>query len=228
MKQELEKLRTELNERIDLAIKELTPPSSEFEVGKWYYFERDDGDSFLAKFSRLDEYRFYYSHCAPLNYHNMVWAEDDWCNVSLLKRPATKEEVESALIKEAEKRGFKEGVEIMSFFSNLTPYVSPVKLKQKDKWKYKSDEDSLHHEDGARIYCKGKWAEIVKDSPIKIGGYEMKVEGDAVKFGCKNFSKVELEHLHDIMMENDFTTVHFNNYEPVSLDTINAILEKLK
>ena len=73
---------------------------------------------------------------------------------------ATDQEVETALIKEAKKRGFKEGVTIKCLNNNFH-----------NTYKLKSTFNDLYIEDGdlwfgtEEIFINGKWAEIIEDNP---------------------------------------------------------------
>jgi hypothetical protein len=78
--------------------------------------------------------------------------------------PATDKEVEEALIKEAKKRGFKEGAVV-----NQKPAYNGyggIHTVRSNDFKYYSLEDNFSI-NGIGIYKKGKWAEIVKETITK-------------------------------------------------------------
>ncbi len=89
------------------------------------------------------------------------WIESFMSKPSYYDRPATDKEVETALIKEAKKRGFKEGVCIKGMLSGNPQYLT----------------DDLHYESNhhikerinslssfwTTIFRKGKWAEIIEE-----------------------------------------------------------------
>jgi hypothetical protein len=105
----------------------------------------------------------------------------DWeysCNWSFYSYPnnwrvATEEEIKSALIAEAKKRGFKEGVMVnrsKEFIDNAGLsgfYGCSVKIYN-DVFEYDKDHDVLYL-DTYLIYHKGQWAEVIKEE-IKIAG----------------------------------------------------------
>jgi len=128
---------------------------------------------------------------------------------------ATDKEVEEALIAEAKRRGFKEGVEVKSLtrdklmlrFETLCFFDNGLV----DKW-------------GSFIFKNGKWAEIVEDK-IMIGGHEIVLNNDRrIKVGCKIFLKSEIRDIKDIMINNKFKTVAFDGIE-TDLETIEKILK---
>lgn len=91
-------------------------------------------------------------------------------------RPATPSEVQEALTKEAIKIGIVKGAtvsrgyELLKISSNCG-MIEKFKVEEGD-FEYYPNEDILRV-DGDTIYCQGKWATIIKDEVIKIGGYEV-------------------------------------------------------
>lgn len=120
------------------------------EKGKWYISL--DG-RFLHNYQGSYSYGFNWSG----NWSNTLHASESMDDF----RPATDKEVEEALIKEAKKRGFKEGVRFNSAYSgNIhgrnTGVVSELNL---------SINIGLHT-NNQWVFYKGKWAEIVSE-PVK-------------------------------------------------------------
>ncbi len=77
--------------------------------------------------------------------------------------PATDKEVEEALIKEAKKRGFKEGVRFDCARTTRTNC-----LQQTTKWEYNPyNGNTLSCKRTQFIYSEGKWATII-DQPKKL------------------------------------------------------------
>jgi len=148
-------------------------------------------------------------------------------------RPATHSEVETALIAEAKRRGFKEGVVLSQPLCLINGWDAVKGIKITGKYfKYRESEDCLRL-DGKRIYSNGQWAEIIKDDKIEIGGYEVRIETDICnerrtsidnnKF-TKDFwqaAKLISEHSKAKIM------VGCSKQFDVSLETINKILAKL-
>jgi hypothetical protein len=105
--------------------------------------------------------------------------------------PATDKEVQEALIEEAKRRGFKEGVTCR--FNGET-----FKLELKD---FYIEGITLDGTAGFRdaygnvVFKDGKWAEIIKTKVI-INGYEMNQDGDIISFGCGKFNKEFFIHLY--------------------------------
>ncbi len=128
--------------------------------------------------------------------------------------PATDEEVKEALIKEAKKIGFKEGV---GFKSASTEF----KCKINSNWNYNPNINSLSNY-GGHVFCEGKWAEII-DEPLKVCGYEVKKVDNHFEIGCKKIHESRVKSLKDLMQHSGFKTVSFDNYS-VSLEEINKIL----
>lgn len=96
----------------------------------------------------------------------------DWCDVfdSSGTKPenlklATKEEVEKALISEAKKRGFKEGVK----------YIPISQIGDLNDKFYVAEHDVEMYEGNLQLYCgmqwvfaDGKWAEIIQETEIEL------------------------------------------------------------
>lgn len=105
---------------------------------------------------------------------------------------ATPKEIESHLIKEAKRRGYKEGAKVRCLMTK-TPleltsfnyYNSPDSLDS-DQLAFNCEENK--GEVACIIYKQGQWAEIIKDEPIKIGGYEVKFKKGKVSVGCREVS----------------------------------------
>lgn len=220
MKNELEQLRKELNDKIDSAIKSLTP-KQEFEKDVWYkgvegskiwFFKTTDG-----------------RNCIGLE--DGVWRSgrwnigttEDWKNVIISK--ATKEEIQTALEAEAKKR-----------------YPAPCDIKYLDgniekllgySLRYDSKTDTLHASDMGtqKLYHQGKWAEIITEPKIMIDRYEVTKEKDSFgiyyKIGCKSIRYDALLTISQVMGLNGFKKIKLDEYE-TTLETINQILEKSK
>jgi hypothetical protein len=80
--------------------------------------------------------------------------------------PATDKEVETMLIKESKHRGYEVGVNILSFHSSLEPYCDTREIYPSG-YTYRSEENSLALRGGFRVFCKGKWAEIIEKKQPK-------------------------------------------------------------
>lgn len=108
-----------------------------------------------------------------------------------------KKEVETALKKEATKRGFKEGVCFNSLDNhNSWGHIGGFKLELKDYrlllWANKWYDPNSDYKDDSKgnitIFENGKWAEIIENT-LTIHGEKMTQEGDIISFGCAKFNK---------------------------------------
>jgi hypothetical protein len=215
MKTELEQLKEQLNQ-ISEKIKELETPS--FQRGKWYKGTGIYSKHFFCctKLEKGNVYGTGYGAVGNwLEYANFAY---DTATHYVL---ATDKEVEEALIKEAKKRGFKEGVKLKHPES---VYKSGLRFNYLSYYA-----DMLCDGYGHVVFKDGIWAEIIKDEPLKVCGYELVTnhkgsETEYYSIGCKNISRKYLESIKYVMDSNSFKTVQFDNYK-VSLETINKILE---
>ena len=132
---------------------------TEFKAGKWIIGKNtNDGRQYI-----------------PHHPVRFIEEGDYWCRFESDKdgrtetskkylRHATEDEVESHLIEEAEKRGYKEGVKVKC----LSEVGGTGILKNRIN-EYDIERDKLWHyiSDGAiLIYKQGKWAEIIKEKPV--------------------------------------------------------------
>ena len=126
--------------------------NTKFEVGKWYKTEIGS-IYFLSKIE--GENLFGYGLDS-----NNVWFDNTWlCEITDIKSLATPKEVEEALIKEAEKRGLKEGIKI-----KFEKYDDRIVIT-KGKLDFLEHENKLRFDYGT-IFYNGEWAEIVKTKTI--------------------------------------------------------------
>lgn len=167
-KEEIEKLEKRLAE---------LKSQPDFEVGKWY--KAKSHNAFFCYKGNGVGYGIRI---------NNVWIDEEPMTEISLWTEATKEEVESALIKQAEKRGFKEGVRFKSASSNMEITLGKVKPSMYDNLLYMSLVGV--------VFCNGKWAEIIEEPKVEINGYEMKQDGDIISFGCAKFRDIQLIRLY--------------------------------
>lgn len=150
----------EWKEKIEQVLPEL---KQKLEVGKWYSGYRDYV-VFITKIKKEDGYNklYYYGF-------SYDWFDDDYIASNEIEsslRPATKEEVEKALIKEAKKRGYNN--------NNSKCLVLDTRIISDDYYfKYRDSEEDLVIQDNTSlrrvnvIYKKGKWSEIIEDPTTK-------------------------------------------------------------
>lgn len=232
----LEEKIAEMQKQLDELKKQVKPT---FEVGKWYVsVSNNERKICITEYLGKEQAHGYgFDYCGDwFNNLKNTWYISDM-------QPATDKEVEEALIKEAIKRGFKEGATFRCLEKGV---VRPYKQYDKDKWgtgkkltlRYFSKENHLFCDDGLynvglsvcsnpSIFRDGKWAEIIKAEPIKINGFDVVKVNESYNIGCKHLYKVELQYIEMFMKRNDYTYVTFsseNNAHKVTLETINKIL----
>lgn len=216
---------SEINKRIEALEAELQKLKNEvkpkFEVGKWYKLKESTGNA-IACYQGI---KSGFGISGEMWFNNDNWTFPDepenWI-------PATHQEVEEALIKEAKKRGFKEGVR---FKSNTPNVYGDTNHTMTDYVKFDFTENGLFSGKGW-IFKDGVWAEIVKDEPIKIGGYSVVIKkssfekdshNDSFEIGCKQMFRHQIQTIYYIMKNNNFKKVSFDGVE-TDIETINKIL----
>lgn len=170
-------------------------------VGKWYTVE-----SGVIKYSHSkpqDRWpnESFIDHCYTVAYLSGIWVENSYVNGCKLK-PATKEEIQTALENEAKKRGFKEGAAFD--ISVIDEIYTKNGVAENNEFIYYPERDVLRL-DGYIIYKDGKWAELLPSTPdITINGYKAEFKVDRVKFGCQEFHKKGIAALNSALE-------HFNS-----------------
>lgn len=189
-----------------------------FEVGKWYNIKSKLGFSYLCCITK-------YTNETLTGYFfdekNQWYNEDDILNIRNIieSNTATESEVFEALKKEAEKKtNGASAIKVKSFYED--------KFYSFDNYHFKFHDNVLQIWDSngwISFMQEGKWAEIIKDGPIKIGGYELKKIGSTFKIGCKKVNTTDVLNIKNFMEANSFTKVAFDGIE-TDLETINKIL----
>jgi len=143
-----EKQKQQLIDLNDSRVNEIL--ESGLKVGEWY---KDLNEKGLYYITEIKEDRFYF-----LGFNvNGYWENNDWYltrNCVLSK--ATKQEVEQALIAEAKRRGFKEGIKVNRNWTK----TKVVDIKNEDFELWGKTKLSLY---GYEIFKDGLWAEIIYD-----------------------------------------------------------------
>jgi len=195
---------------------------TQFEVEKWYMHDH----SIKCLFN-------YQPNGKGFGFNNGDWTLNWCCDPSDWHkevRPATESEIKEALVTEAIKRGFKEGVRIEIIKGYSKGNVSKNKIKS--EFYYELYEDELSCESYGcdyTIYSKGKWATIVKDEPIKIGGYEVSFSGDYTMIDGNIFTKEFWQAAKVVASHNKAgVRVGCSKQFDVSLETINKIINQIK
>jgi len=170
-------------------IEQLKNEKPKFEEG-WYWSDNDK-----------DGWLVYYEDEISHPKYGFDW-DNDWSSgltgeydSGCVK--ATDKEVEEALIKEAKKRGFKEGAYVDWSTHYMKDKPSKMNSSKLCCQLEKGDRFGLRMGGGV-IYANGKWAEII-DTTLEINGYKMEQDGDIIKFGCAKFHKFDLRFWHKIL-----------------------------
>ena len=153
-----------------------------FEVGKWY-----KNGCFLGRITSCsnEDFKFYGFNAGG------AWRDDDYysfVDYSLRDkntREATNEEVQTALIKEAEKLGFKEGVKF-ELIEGKTGSINYDRIIDYE-FRYIHQQNELVIQMlGASytIFKNGKWATII-EKPLTINGKKVEITDTNVIIGCK-------------------------------------------
>lgn len=137
-----------------VALKEWFPQAFkiELEIGKWYKHNK-----FLLY---IIDKTHWYGFDVSGAWNDYATYEDLMTDKDLL--PATDKEVETALIAEAKRRGFKEGVK---YFNASLP--SFKETARNNEFKYINSDEVILYLDGNTIFYNGKWAEIISE-PIEV------------------------------------------------------------
>lgn len=173
----------ELQEKIDKLQQTLDSMKDEpeFGIGKWWVCDR------VPKWLmfRESEHIIY-----GFNLHGDWYANSNYRITTTVTREATHKEVEQALIKEAEKMGFKKGANFNALTYNGSLHHPPKRTLEKGLV-YCEEENSLYEIGTGRFRCfiNGKWAEIITEEPIIIktreGDKEVEfVEDGEINVGC--------------------------------------------
>lgn len=180
-------------EKLQKKLKELETPK--LEKGRWY--KHDEGGVYYAtSFSKVGS-MFGYGVESDGDWYECISNNGIGCLLNNYHtkeciRPATREEVESALIKEAKRRGYDKGVRISSVYSDMYKGRILGDICVTETYQLWADSDECAN---VQIFEDGKWAEIIEKSKVNINGYDMEVNGNEVKFGCAKFTDKQFKYL---------------------------------
>lgn len=116
---------------------------------------------------------------------------------------ADPKEVEQRLIEEAERRGFKKGIEVSREgfqINDLDQVISNVCSKGIHTYMGSVFIGDIEVYDGSA----GKWATIIKGT-VTINGFDMKQDGDIISFGCAEFNKKYLSSMYEWIKASSLT-----------------------
>ncbi len=233
---EVTKLKTENNLLIKLAEGKATVTKvgdylkleePKLEVGKWYY-SSSTRDTVLTCHQRIDDdgtmegYGFF---CGK-------WEEEAWHYNNV--RPATPQEVETALIAEAKKRGFIHEC----LFNEIADQANGGIDQNHGKVGGAFDMvDGVFYTYGYGRWCifkDGKWATIIEDKPPVVNGYDMEIKDGLVKFGCAVLFRSGLIELNEVIQlsEDSFNSesaIQNRKIKSITLDSdVTISVDQLK
>ena len=159
-------IKEKLNEMFPKAFKE------EMEVGTWYKGTTDNNFLICYQGNGSDNYGFWQDQ----TYRNNISFGDYWVDEC---REATAEEIESALINKAKKKGYKKGVKSKCLISDRDAILSSVPY-------YSGDRILAHTKDLVSefmiLFKDGKWAEIIPEE-TKVVTIEKAIKILSKKYG---------------------------------------------
>lgn len=187
-----------------------------YEENKWYK-SKTNQLVFITEFRDYDVIGYGFGN--KNDWFDISEWMDGWKSLEL--RLANHQEVEEALIKEAKKRGFKEGVR---FKSALYKYDCVITTYEFDfHFDYMDMCKNVLFCNGNAIFSNGVWAEIVKDKTIKIGGYSVEKMGESYRVGCKRFEITDFIDAKRLIEKAGVQPLRFESIE-INIETINKIL----
>lgn len=191
-KKEIQKQIDSLQEQLD-NLKE-----DKFEVGKWYRSVRHPKGIYCVKNTENKE-------CYGFDLVG-TWG-NEWRLGTLEIRPATDEEVKEALIKEAKRRGFKEGVRFKSAW-NGEEFVFSEK-----RGYTQLDDTNLCNMGNGSVFYDGRWAEIIEDK-LELNGKEVTIDRskNVIKIGCRKYA---LDWIEDTLKSLDVENIVSIEHEEV-------------
>ena len=167
----------------ETTVRELFPEvfETKLEVGKWYkgvFLQHSNPLIYITGVNEQNNIKSYgfnglnwFDDRLTTRHYGSISDTNDWI-------PATKEEVETALINEAKRRGFKKGV---AFNSLPHQYMNTENNTKVDYIKMSDNMKTLYSSCGV-IENNGKWAEIIqpkqmtKEEIEKELGYEIEIK----------------------------------------------------
>jgi hypothetical protein len=146
------------------------------EVGKWYVSGSvPNWQMFVESVDCGGDVIYGYGIDYLGRWFSSVEGASNSANIETAERPATDKEVEEALIKEAKKRGFKEGVEYSSLYGS-----SDIGKVNNSGFIYKPSINCLCIKSGEQvdaIFRKGKWATIIEEpKTVNLNGEYTEVQ----------------------------------------------------
>jgi hypothetical protein len=221
-RQELEKAARDIQAQIEAL------PKNELEIGKWYKYNNS-----ILNYQGVNEgILMAYGIVRNTSWYNLDkfgTNPEEWV---LLTESEHKTILEPALIAEAKKIGFKEGVKINSLECvNCSSHINEFIDLYDSKHYWFSNNDNEFGMGNKCLFKEGKWATIIEEPKVFIGGYEMKQKHQKVMFGCMEFSKSNIKALYANCKRLNISEVTIkegcSNYH-ITLDQLSEIVKNIE
>lgn len=148
-------------------LKDVNTTNKELEVGKWYKRDTDEIGTFLFLEDKNEFHLTGYGFCEGDWVGRDVEEEyKGWCTMGWTL--ATPEEVKSALVEEAKRRGFEKWND-QNVKCTTGKIVIPSGQAEKQYFDFISEHNSLSLH-GIEVFDKGKWAEIIEQPQSILDG----------------------------------------------------------
>ena len=152
--------------------KELPDLFNKLEVGKWYKINRNRLDDKIALVLFQGNGVKTYGFCHSGEWSDDYGSYDTFINTSYIHTLATEEEVKTALVNEAVKRGFELGKKVKWDFNGFEGYKCSNITK--DNFEYFLNKNKLELSCGI-IFDNGKWATLITEPTEKeLLGHKIK------------------------------------------------------
>jgi len=166
--------------------------TQQLEVGRWYKHDTDSSLVFIKGRGVRDSHYIRYGFDRIGQWYNEYIASlDDRISIE-----ATDQEVETALIAEAKKRGFKEGVRFESAWSHSTNNCFY------DGLMYISSANCLASSSAKNncVFANGQWATIIEDEEMTLeqGGFNLNITNSSCET-LVSFTVAELIKLKELI-----------------------------
>ena len=151
-----------------------------------------------------------------------------WSTTKDIKRLCTNEEVQTALISEAKRRGFKEGVRFDCENSDAKNCLfSDFYNGDKLKWQFSPENNTLSKECNQFFFKEGKWAEIIENK-LTINGDVVNIKGDTMTIGCKSMTtQMFIDFVGDLDFF-DIHTIYGDKDKGYNIEDLKKICDELK
>jgi len=205
-------------------VESLKKQEPKFEAGKWYVVTSVNNYKYLFNYQSTTNNQYI---GFGYNYKLESWITSPLMETNQLQSitPATPSEIETALIAEAKRRGFKDNL-----------IIKDAKYKEKSPpqfghYRYIADQDGLTN-DMSWVYYQGQWAEIIQEDKIMIGDAIAEFRDGGVWFNRHQYSKKELQSLVEIFDNHadqiKSINVGCNGQYKVDYDMLNKLLNNCK